>query len=79
MAVSDVVLLKDLTKEQKEDPKLLCACVGGAILKDDYIAMMKQVGFDVTIVDEDITINKKWFGNGELPISSLKFIARKKR
>lgn len=78
MAVSDVVLLKKLTKEQKEDPKLLCACVSGAILKDDYIDLLKKAGFDVTVVDEDTTINKKWFGNDELPISSLKFIARKK-
>lgn len=78
MAVSDVVLLKKLTKKQQNDPKLLCACVSGAILKDDYIKMMKDTGFEVTIVDEDKTVNKKWFGDNTLPISSLKFTAIKK-
>ena len=52
--------------------------VSGAILKDDYIALMKKVGFEVTVVDEDKTINKKWFGDEKLPISSLKFTALKK-
>lgn len=78
MSVSDVVLLKKLTKKQHDDPKLLCACVSGAILKDDYIKMMKDTGFEVTVIDEDKTVNKKWFGSDELPISSLKFIAKKK-
>lgn len=78
MSVSDVVLLKNLTKKQRNDPHLLCACVSGAILKDDYITMMKDTGFEVTIVDEDKTVNKKWFGDDKLPISSLKFTAVKK-
>lgn len=79
MAVSDVVLLKKLNDVQKNDPKLLCACVSGAVLKDDYLAMLQQVGFEVVVIDEDKNINKKWFGNEELPISSLKFIAYKKK
>jgi len=78
MAVSDVVLLNQLTDAQRKDPKLLCACVSGAVLKEDYLGMLQQVGFEVTIIDEDKDINKKWFGNDELPISSLKFIAYKK-
>ena len=78
MAVSDVVLLNDLTDAQRKDPKLLCACVSGAVSKEDYLEMLQQVGFEVTIIDEDKNINKKWFGNDDLPISSLKFIAYKK-
>lgn len=78
MAISDVVLVKELSSIQKNDPKLLCACVSGAILKQEYIGMMEKVGFEITIIDEDIDINKKWFDSDELPISSLKFIARKK-
>lgn len=78
MVVSDVVLRKELTDTQKKDPKLLCACVSGALLKEDYLNMLQQVGFEITIIDEDNEINKKWFGNDELPISSLKFIAHKK-
>lgn len=78
MVVSDVVLLKKLTEAQKNDARLLCACVSGAVLKETYLNMLKEVGFEVTILDEDTQINKKWFESDELPISSLKFIAYKK-
>jgi SAM-dependent methyltransferase len=78
MTISDVVLTGELTAEQKNDKKLLSACVSGAILKEDYLTLLKNAGFSVTIVDEDTNISKKWFGNNDLPISSLKFIAYKK-
>ena len=78
MAISDVVLLKDLTDEQKKDTALLSACVSGAILKETYLGLLEKAGFEVTIIDEDLEINKKWFDSDELPISSLKFVARKK-
>jgi SAM-dependent methyltransferase len=78
MSISDVVLLKDLSDAQKKDSVLLCACVSGALLKETYLGMLKEAGFEVTIISEDLEINKKWFDSDELPISSLKFIARKK-
>ncbi len=78
MAISDVVLTGNLTEEQKNDKELLSACVSGAILKDEYLSLLKKVGFVVTIIDEDKEISKKWFGEKKLPISSLKFIAHKK-
>ena len=78
MAISDVVLLKDLTVVQKKDTALLSACVSGALLKETYLCMLKEAGFEVTIIDEDREINKKWFNSDELPIASLKFIALKK-
>lgn len=78
MAISDVVLHNNLTLAQKHDKALLSACVSGAILKTTYISMLEEAGFEVTIIDEDLEINQKWFGSDELPISSLKFIARKK-
>lgn len=78
MAISDVVLLQDLTDAQKRNPALLSACVSGALLKETYLDMLETAGFEVTIIDEDLEINKKWFNSDELPISSLKFIAHKK-
>jgi len=78
MYVSDVVLLGELSDEQKNDTNLLCACVSGALLKDTYLAKLKTVGFEIEIVGEDLEIGKKWFQNDELPISSLKFVAIKK-
>ena len=77
MYVSDVVLLDELSKAQKNDVKLLCACVSGALLKDEYLAKIKNAGFDVEIVGEDKEIGKTWFKNDDLHISSLKFIAIK--
>lgn len=78
MYVADVVLLDELTATQKNDVKLLCACVSGALLKETYLAKLVSAGFDVEIVGEDTEIGKKWFKNEELPIASLKFIAIKK-
>lgn len=78
MYVSDIVLLANLTPAQQKDEKLLCACVAGAILRTDYIAMLEQAGFSVEVVGEDFEIGKKWFSDSTLPISSLKFIATKK-
>jgi len=77
MYVSDVILLAELSEEQKNDTNLLCACVAGALLKDEYLNKLTHAGFDVTIIDEDTEINKKWFDSDELPIASVKFIASK--
>lgn len=77
MVISDVVLTGSLTLEQKNSTKLLCACVSGAISKQEYIDRLTELGFRVTVVDEDTDINEKWFGSKELPIASLKFIAVK--
>ncbi len=78
MTISDVVLTGNLTQKQKNDEKLLCACVSGAILKDKYLSLLKKAGFDVKIIDEDKNISQKWFGNKDLPIASLLFVATKK-
>lgn len=78
LAISDVVLTKNLTKEQVNNVKLLCACVSGAILKKDYLQILNELGFKVTIREEDKEIGKKWFGNNDLPIISIKFVATKK-
>jgi len=42
MYVSDIVLLKKLSKEQREDEDLLTSCVAGALLKDDYFDKIKN-------------------------------------
>jgi len=45
LMVSDVVLTKPLLKKVKNDDKLLSGCVAGAILKKDYLDLLKKVGF----------------------------------
>jgi SAM-dependent methyltransferase len=53
LMVSDVVLVKPLPEELKNDKDLLIGCVSGAILKEDYLNLLKQTGFT------DITIHKE--------------------
>lgn len=59
--LSDIVLLKELTEEQKNDDDLLAGCVAGALLKDDYLAKIKSAGFSVKILKEDKEISKRQY------------------
>ena len=53
LMVSDVVLFKPLPDKIKNDKELLVGCVSGAILKQDYLDLLKRVGFS------KITIHKE--------------------
>lgn len=70
MYVSDIVLLKELKEEQRNDNELIASCVGGALLKDDYLNTIKDAGFKVRILSEDkeISIRQYW----GIPLESLK-------
>jgi len=51
--VSDIVLLKNLPGFIKESVEAYIGCISGAILKNEYLALMKQAGFtDIIITDE---------------------------
>ncbi|MCX6814958.1 MAG: arsenite methyltransferase [Candidatus Aenigmarchaeota archaeon] len=75
MYISDIVLLSELTKEQRNDKELIAGCVGGALLKKDYIKISKDAGFKVRILSEDRKISKLQYRG--LPIESLKMEAVK--
>lgn len=45
LMVSDVVLTKPLPEKIKNDDELLSGCVAGAMLKKDYLDLLKKVGF----------------------------------
>jgi ubiquinone/menaquinone biosynthesis C-methylase UbiE len=53
LMVSDVVLIKPLPEDLKNDKDLLVGCVSGAILKDEYLDLLKEAGF------ANITIHKE--------------------
>ncbi|MBS3087199.1 arsenite methyltransferase [Candidatus Pacearchaeota archaeon] len=74
MFVSDIVLLSELDESKKADEKLLCGCVGGALLKDDYIEIARSAGFDVEILGEDKKISKEQYGGVDLESLKLKLI-----
>lgn len=70
MYVSDIVLLEGLTAEQRKDEKLIAGCVGGALLKEDYLKVTKDAGFKYNILGEDTEISKTQY-NG-INLESLK-------
>ena len=76
MFVSDMVLLKELTEKQKNDKGLIAGCVGGAMLKDQYVGLIKAQGFETKIISEDKRISSRQYN--KLPVESLKLIAGKK-
>jgi len=76
MYVSDIVLLRQLPPEIKNNPDLIAGCVGGAILKNQYIEKIKDAGFSVNILNEDKDISKKQYQG--MPLESLKIEAIKK-
>ncbi|KKU99817.1 MAG: hypothetical protein UY34_C0037G0012 [Parcubacteria group bacterium GW2011_GWA2_48_9] len=69
ICVSDIVLLAELTAEQRSDEVLIAGCVGGAVLKDEYIAIVKQAGFEVNILHENVSISKQQYQG--IPLESL--------
>lgn len=73
--ISDMVLLQPLTDEQRNNTELLCSCVGGALLKEEYLGLLAQAGFSVEILQEDKDISKQQYHG--MPVASLKFRAVK--
>ncbi len=53
LAVSDMVLLKELLDVVKQSVAAYVGCLSGAIMKDAYVATIRDAGFDdVRIVEE---------------------------
>lgn len=75
MYISDMVLLAELPKEMHENEDLLVGCVAGAVLKEEYLRLLKEAGFAVEILAEDSDISDRQYGG--LPVESLKLKALK--
>ncbi|MGD2247915.1 MAG: arsenite methyltransferase [Candidatus Methanofastidiosia archaeon] len=53
LIVSDIVLLEELPESIRNSDKLYTGCVSGAVLKEEYIGLIKKAGFvNVTIQKE---------------------------
>ncbi|MBN2042714.1 MAG: arsenite methyltransferase [Candidatus Aenigmarchaeota archaeon] len=76
MFVSDIVLLEEITGEQRNDHRLLTGCVAGALLKDDYIRLIEKAGFEVRVISENKGISKEQYQG--IPLESLAVEATKK-
>jgi len=59
--LSDIVLLEELSEEQRKDEKLLSGCVAGALLRNDYLEKIKSAGFNITILHENKEISKEQY------------------
>lgn len=75
LLISDIVLLQELSADQKEDEDLLISCVAGAVLKERYLNMLKDAGFEVNLISEDSFLKNEL---GDLPIESIKLEAIKR-
>ena len=75
MYISDIVLLQNLTDDLRMNEMLLVSCVAGAILKEDYLKIIKNAGFEIsnTTSDSEISVRQYW----GLPIESLSIVAKK--
>jgi arsenite methyltransferase len=75
MFVSDIVLLAELSPEMRNNPDLIAGCVGGAILKQDYLAKVEKAGLKVEILNENKKISKEQYQG--IPLESLMVRATK--
>jgi len=75
LLVSDIVLLEKLTEQQKKDNALIVGCVAGALLKQEYISLIENAGFEVNILSEHKNIDKPQYEG--FPLESLKVDAYK--
>ena len=75
MFVSDIVLLGELTDEQRNNDKLLSGCVAGALPRQEYLNIIERAGFKVRVIAEDKEISKSQYDG--IPLESLKTEATK--
>ena len=75
MFLSDIVLLENLSEEQRKDEELLAGCVGGALLKDDYLKLIHDAGLMINGLTEDKEISKRQYQG--IALESLKVDAQK--
>ncbi|HJX04377.1 MAG TPA: arsenite methyltransferase [Thermoplasmata archaeon] len=54
MAISDIVLLKDLPEDIRSDLGSWSSCVSGAVSEQEYIGAMKKAGFEKVKVEERV-------------------------
>lgn len=64
--LSDIVLLAELSDEQKNNKELISGCVAGALLKEDYLNKIREAGFKVRILYENKKISKDQYNGIDL-------------
>ncbi len=65
IAISDIVLLKMLPESLKNNETLLAGCVAGAELKEKYLEVIKNAGFENVEVAEKARTSTELIDSGE--------------
>ena len=50
LQVSDIALTEPVTEKSRADPKLWAECVVGAVLEDDYLALLHEAGLQCELI-----------------------------
>ena len=72
MYLSDIVLLEELSDEQRNDEELIAGCVGGAVLKEEYLKIINEAKLKYTILFENKAISKTQYKGINLESITLK-------
>jgi SAM-dependent methyltransferase len=63
LVVSDIVLLKELPEIIKNSVEAYIGCISGAIMKDEYLQLIKEAGFKEITITEESNFNLELFVN----------------
>jgi SAM-dependent methyltransferase len=64
LMISDIVLVKELPQVILDSIEAYVGCVAGAMLKDDYLGLVKEAGFkDIQIAGETTTSPDMWLND----------------
>ena len=50
LQLADIALVTRVSEKSRADPKLWAECVVGAVVEDDYVALLKTAGLDVEFI-----------------------------
>ena len=50
LQISDISLAKPVSEKSRADPKLWAECVVGAVVEDDYVAMLRAAALNVEVI-----------------------------
>ena len=77
LMVSDIVLLGKLPEFIKNSKEAYVGCISGAIMKDEYLGLIKEAGFqNIRVLDETTFSVDLFSSDHDAPIEKLKEIER---
>ncbi len=78
IVVSDIVTLKDLPKNVKEDLEKWTSCISGALKKEEYLDVIEKTGFkDIKILSESSYCDERFDEKLRGKITSIQIEAHK--